>query len=771
MTGSATSPTRKEDRRLLTGRGRFVSDLELPRMRHVAFVRSELAHGRIRSVAVDAAERTGAAVFTSASPGFGVVLRARSALPDYVETDQPVLASGKVRFVGEPVALVVAADRYRAEDAAELVEVEVEPLRPSVVAWEPPGDPVHDAAPDNVLLSRRFRAGDVDAALERAALVVRRTVRTNRHGGNPLEGRAIVARWEDASHLTVWAGTQVPHLMRNLLAELLGVSEAAVRVVAPDVGGGFGVKAVLYPEDVAVCLAARRLVGTPLKWVEDRVEHLHAATHARDHRYELTAGFDGDGHLLALRADITCNAGAYSVHPWTAGIEPLMAGGLLAGPYKVADYDCTVRGVATNTAPSGPYRGVARPATVFAMEALLDSAAAGLGIDPVDLRRLNLIGPADVPYRMATNLVDDTGHYVECLDRAVEALDLVSVRAEQARRRAAGEAPIGVGFACYNELTGLGRAASAGPRMPFRTGHEACTVRVLPDGRVSVHSGATSQGQGTETFLAQVVAEVLGVGYDDVEVRIGDTDDALWGFGAFSSRQAVIAGGAAHRSAAEVRDQVLRLAAQLYEANEADLSLRDGAVYVAGSARPVGSLAELARVSYLESNRLPAGFEPGLHATRFYDPVLGAFAAGVQAAVIEVDPSTGGLRILRWVCVEDAGRIVHDRIVTGQVVGSLAQGIGGALYEHLVYDEAGVLLTGTFLDYLLPTASEIPDVVIGHVTHPADNPTGVRGVGEGGTLGPAAVLAGALFDATGVAFDELPLRPDRVWAALHGVDG
>jgi len=765
----APAVRRKEDERLLTGRGRYVSDLELPRMRHVAFVRSDLAHGRLRAVHTEAALATGAAVYTAASPGFGLGLVARSALPGYVDTEQPILARDKVRFAGEPVALVVAADRYRAEDAAELVELDIEPLRPSVVAWELPADlvPVHDAAPDNVLLARRFQAGDVDDAMATAAVVVRRTLRTNRHGGNPLEGRAIVARWDDRRHLTVWNGTQVPHLVRNLLAELLDLPETNIRVIAPDVGGGFGVKAVLYPEEVAVCLAARHNPGVALRWVEDRSEHLRAATHARDHRYVLDAAFDGDGRLLAVRADVTCNVGAYSVYPWTAGIEPLMAGGLLAGPYKVQHYDCTVRGVATNTAPSGPYRGVARPATVFAMEALLDEAAVRLGIDAVDLRRLNLIGPEDVPYRMATNLVDDTGHYVECLDRAVELLDLDAVRAEQARRRVAGERPIGVGLACYNELTGLGRAASAGPRMPFRTGHEACTVRMQPDGTVLVLSGVTSQGQGLETTLAQVVAEAVGVAYDDVEVRYGDTQDALWGFGAFSSRQAVIAGGAAHRSAVAVRDQLRRLAAELHEANVEDLSVRDGSVYVAGSPQPLTTVAALARIAYLESNRLPAGIEPGLQATEFYDPVLGAFAAGVQAAVVEVDPTSGALQVLRWVCVEDAGRVVNAQIVTGQVIGSLAQGIGGALLEHLVYDELGNLMTGTLLDYVMPGAGDVPDLVVEHVSHPADNPTGVRGVGEGGTLGPAAVLAGAVRDATGVAVDELPLSPDRVWHALH----
>ncbi|GAA4782866.1 xanthine dehydrogenase family protein molybdopterin-binding subunit [Actinomycetospora chlora] len=762
---------RKEDARLLTGRGRYVSDLVLPRMRHVAFVRSPLAHARITGVDVGEALATEGvhAVFTGEHPRIApVALRARSALPGYVETDQPPLARGKVRFAGEAVAAVVADDRYLAEDGAEGVLVDYEPLAPTVCAWEEPTDPVHEEAPDNLLLSRTFRAGDVDAALAGAAVVVDRELTTNRHGGNPIECRAGVARYEAADRrLTFWSGTQVPWIVRTQLAELLDLPEASIRVIVPDVGGGFGVKAVLYPEDVALCLMAMTMPGTPLKWVEDRVEHLLAATHARDHRYVLRAGFAADGELLAVKADVWCNTGAYSVHPWTAGIEPLMAGGLLTGPYKLADYECTVRGVATNTSPSGPYRGVARPSTVFAMEALLDSGARALGMDPIALRRRNLILPADVPYRMPSRLVDDSGAYEACLDKAVETFDLGRWRAEQTRRRREGGWPVGIGVAVYNELTGLGRAASAGPRMAFRTGHDACTVRVQPDGGVTVFSGVTSQGQGLETTMAQVVADALGVAYEAVEVRIGDTDESLWGFGAFSSRQAVIGGGAAHLAGEEVRGKALALAAALTEAPVEELDLRGGQVYMAGQQKPVISLAEVGRVAYLQSDRLPDGVEPGLESTRFYDPIRGAFAAGAQVAALAVDPATGEIHILDWVCVEDAGRIVHPVIVDGQIAGSIAQGIGGAMFEHLVYDDAGNLSTGTLLDYLMPTAAEIPELRIGHVSTPAANPTGVRGVGEGGTLAPNAVVAGAVADALGIEIDDLPVTPSRVWELVH----
>ncbi|HEY2833565.1 MAG TPA: xanthine dehydrogenase family protein molybdopterin-binding subunit [Sporichthyaceae bacterium] len=762
-----TSVRRKEDRRLVTGRGRFVGDLTLPRMRHVAFLRSAHAHARLRNVDASAARAAGFRVFTGADFA-AVSMRAVSGLPSYVETDQPVLAHDKVCFAGEPIAVVVAADRYLAEDGLELIDVDYDPLPVTVCAWNPPAAPVHPQAPDNVLLERTFTAGSVENALTDSHLVFKRELITNRHSAQPLECRAGVALWDDAiDRLTYWNATQVPHVMRNMLAELLGLREGQVRVIAPDVGGGFGVKSVIYPEDVTLCLMARALPGIPLKWVEDRSEHLLAAAHARDHRYLLQAAFAADGTLLALDADVTCNVGAYSVYPWTAGLEPLMAGGLLTGPYKLANYRCTVRGVATNTAPAGPYRGVSRPATVFAMEAVFDEAAARLDIDPAELRRRNAIAPDDIPYTMPSRLVDDSGHYLECLQMALDAVGYEELRAEQRRRRAAGEPPMGIGMALYNELTGLGRAASAGPRMPFRTGHDACTVRMNPDGRATVISGVSSQGQGLETTVAQIVADALGIGYDDVEVRLGDTDEALWGFGAFSSRQSVIGGGAAHLAAGVVRDKVLALAAELIEANVEDLRIEAGQVYVAGEPKPSISLAEVARVAYLESNRLPEGFEPGLESTRFYDPIRGAFAAGAQVAAVEVDTATGALSILNYVCVEDAGRVLHPRIVEGQICGAIAQGLGGALYEHLVYDDAGNLAGGTLLDYLMPTSAEVPDLVIDHIARPAANPLGVRGVGEGGTLGPYAVLAGAVRDALGVPISSLPVSPATVWQDLQ----
>jgi carbon-monoxide dehydrogenase large subunit len=749
-----------------------VTDVELPRMLHVAFVRSPHAHARIRGVDTAAARAADgvAAIATGADADLAPHrLEARSALPGYVMTGQPILAWPEARFVGEPVVAVVARDRYAAEDAAALVSVDWEPLPAALDLVDPAraGVAVHEAAPGNVLLARRFESGQVEAALATAAAVVERVFRTNRQTAVPLEGRAGVADWSPGEgKLTLWLGTQVPHLVRHALAEMLALPENRIRVVAPDVGGGFGVKAVLYPEDVALCLLAMRL-GRAVKWVEQRREGFLASAHARDHRYEVRAGFDRDGRLLALDARIACNAGAYSVFPWTAGIEALMAGGLLAGPYKVPHYRCEVAAVATHTTPAGPYRGVARPATTFVMERVLDLGARALGLDPVAVRRINLIGPADLPYTSATRLVHDCGSYPVCFEQVVETIDYTAFRAEQARLRREGRY-LGIGFANYNELTGLGQAASAGPRMPFRTGHEGATLRMDPSGAVTVLAGVTSQGQGLETTMAQLAAAELGLPLDAVRVIFGDTDATPFGLGAFASRQAVIGGGAVTRAARALREKIAAIAAHLLEAAAADLEVADGRIAVRGMPARGLSMADVARVAHLETHRLPPGTEPGLEATRFYDPIRGTFAAGAQAAVVEVDVATGRVQIRRYVCVEDTGRVINPLIVEGQVQGAIAQGIGGALLEHLVYDEAGQLLAGTLMEYALPTAADVPAFELAHVEVPAENLVGVRGVGEGGTLGPPAVLANAVADALapfGTEVNELPITPARLWAS------
>ena len=767
---------RREDARLLRGRGRYIANVRYDGQLAVAFVRSPVAHARIVSVDVSSARQAADVVdvATGADPDFaGLALVAESALPTHVNTPQPVLAAGKVRYQGEAVAAVVATTPAAAADAAELVEVVYEELPvhvDAVAAAADPADPVHDIAPDNLIVTRTFDAGDVDAALAGSHLVVERRYRTNRHGATPMEGRGAVATWDaSGTKLTLHATSQVPYLHRSGLATVLGVPDSAVRMVVGDVGGGFGIKGALYPEDAAVSQLARRL-GRPVGWVETRSEHMATALHARDHHYTVRAGFDADGTLEAVDAVLHANVGAYSSPPWTAGIEPLMAGGLLTGPYKLAHYRCEVLGVATNTTPTGPYRGVARPATVFVMERLLDDAARALGLDPIDIRRRNLVAPDDLPYTAPTRLVHDSRTYVDCLDQAV---DLVGYEEFRANQRAESGRLRGIGFACYNELTGLGQKASAGPRLPFRTGHESAEVRVDPSGTITAAMGVTSQGQGLETTMAQVVAAELGVGVERVAVEMGDTDRISFGMGAFASRQGVIGSGAATLAARTVRAKVLAIAAHLLEAEPEWLTIDDGFVHTEDAPAVGVTLAEVAHVAYFEPQRLPPGVEPGLEAMRFYDPMTGTFAAGAQAAVVEVDLDTGEVDVERIVCVEDTGRVINPTIVEGQVHGAIAQGVGGTLLEHFVYDGAGQLLTGSFMDYLAITADRMPAIELGHIADPAHNLNQIRGVGEGGTLGPYAAIANAVCDALaplGVTIDELPLTPARIHAALTAAD-
>ncbi|MGI9597819.1 MAG: xanthine dehydrogenase family protein molybdopterin-binding subunit, partial [Acidimicrobiales bacterium] len=706
---------RKEDARLLTGLGRYVADVRLPDMVHVAFVRSPVAHARVVEIDVEEALALDGVlhVATGSDADFaGLQLVATSALPTHIETPQPALAADKVRFQGEAVAAVVAVDRYLAEDGADLVDVVYDELTPHVdarLAYGAGVDPVHDSAPDNVLISRVFEAGDADRALAEAELILEREYSCNRHAGVPMEGRGVVASWDQASAtMTMRVTSQTPHIHRGGLATGLGLSEGQVRLVVGDVGGGFGVKAPLYPEDLTVAQLSR-LLGRPVAWIEDRAEHLQAAAHARDHHYQVRAGFDGDGHLTVIDAVLHANVGAYSGFPWTAGLEPLMAGGLLTGPYKLQHYRCDVRGVCTNTGVAGPYRGVARPATVFVMDRLLDDAAGRLDLDVVEMRRRNLVAPEDLPYTAPTRLVHDSKTYIECLDQAVELADYRRLRADQAAARAEGRY-LGIGFSCYNELTGLGQKASAGPRLPFRTGHECMTVGFDPSGGIHVFGGTTSQGQGLETTLAQVVAAELGVDIDSVAVEMGDTGRIQFGLGAFASRQGVIGSGAATVAARAVKEKVLQIAGHLMEADPGWLSIDDGLVHTADAPSVGVSLKEVCVAAFLEPQRLPPGMEPGLEATRFYDPITGTFAAGAQVAIVEVDPETGMVDVKRLIVVEDTGRMINPMIVEGQVEGAAAQGIGGTLYEHLVYDENGQLTTGSLMDYLLPSSLEIPPI-------------------------------------------------------------
>jgi aerobic carbon-monoxide dehydrogenase large subunit len=764
---------RVEDARHLTGRASFVDDIRRPGLLSIAFVRSP--HGAARVTGVDAApalETPGVRhVLTAADLPDLEPLVPRLDRPEFVAVEMPLLARDRVRHAGEPVALVVADTPHAAEDGAERVAVEYEPVAAvtsidAALAGDAPA--VHDEG--NVLLDVDFHDDpDLDAALDEAALVLDETFDSARVTALPMEGRACLAEWDDRDQrLTLWTSTQVPHLVRTTVAALLRIPEHRLRVVAPDVGGGFGQKCVVAREEALTCVAAR-VAGGPVKWVEDRQENLVAGYQGHEQRFHVRAGFDGDGRIVGVAADILCDVGAYSTHPFTCGVEPLMAATELLGPYAVRRYRARARAVASNKAPMAPYRGVSRPQMVLAMERLLQKAALRLDLDPVEIRRRNLIPPDAFPWTGPAGLVIDRGSYHEALETCAEALD---VEAFRERRRAARDEGrlLGLGIICFAERTGYGTEAFNQRRMTVTPGYDSALARMDPSGGVTVYVGTSGHGQGHLTTLAQVAADRLGLDPEDVEVRQSDTDATPYGWGTFASRSMVVGGGATHRATGALAGRLRRLAAHLLEAAPDDVELRGGRALVRGSADHGLAYSDLARVAYLEAQKLPEGEPPGLEELASFDPP-GTFSNATHGCIVEIDPETGAVAIERYVVAEDCGVMINPAIVEGQVRGGVAQGIAAALYEELVYSEEGQLQTASLMDYLVPTAAEIPAVEILHLETPSEfSETGAKGMGEGGTMGAPACVATAVADAVahlGIEVDRLPIRPDRLLADLR----
>jgi len=766
---------RVEDPRFLQGLGRYIADRWSPQTLHAAFLRSPHAHARIvrvdmgpaRAVSGVVAVMTGEEAARHARP-----LRAESKMAGYRPTEMPALAREKVRFVGEPVAVVVAGDRYVAEDAAERIAVEYGPLPPLVdmeAAMADTGALVHEQAGSNVLVSREFAVGDAGAALAMADLVVRERFRFRRHAGVCIENRGCIAAFDPGSGvLTLWSATQVPNLLRDALADILAVPENRLRVVAPDVGGGFGVKADLYQEEIAICVLAMRL-RRPVGWISDRQEDLLTTLHAWDEILDVELGLTRDGDIQGLRADVIADVGAYSAYPWTAGIEPVQSVSFLPGPYRVRNYHGRTRGVATNKCPMGPYRGVGRPVATFVMEGLLERGARRLGVDPTEIRLRNYI--REFPYKSPSGVVWDSASFTESMVKAREAVGYMAFRAEQARGRAEGRY-LGIGFATYVELTGVGSAIPVGPGMTIPTGMDGATVRVDPSGKITASFGIASHGQGLETTLAQIVADELGTPLEDVRVVHGDSAAAPYGTGTYASRSAVIGGGAGILAARAVKEKALEIAAHLLEAGAQDLTLRDAQVFLAGVPGAKLSFQDIARAAHYGKKRLPKGMEPGLEATRFYDPYRGTASNATHVAVVEVDPETGGVRVHRYLVAEDCGVMINPAVVEGQVHGGVVQGLGAALHEEIIYDAQGQCTTGTLMDYLIPTATEVPAVEVESLCTPSPTSLGgFRGMGEGGTIGPPAALANAIADALspfGVEVTEIPITPERIVRLVRG---
>jgi carbon-monoxide dehydrogenase large subunit len=778
---------RKEDRRLLTGAGRYVDDLHFPDLLHVAFVRSPHAHARIRAIDLAAARAApgvvdavaGAAALARLGPlpseGWklpGPALRA--AVNPLVRTEtQPLLAVERVRYVGEPVALVLATSRYAAEDAAEQVGVDYEPLPPAVdvATARRPGAPlVHPEWGDNLSAHVRIGKGDVAAAFAQADRVVRRRFQVRRLTGIPIEPRGVVARAEPDGRLTVWSATQIPHALRKVLAHQLGLPEAHIRVVAPDVGGGFGIKALIYPEEVLIPWMALEH-GRPVKWVEDRHEHFRSAIHSRDQEHEIELALRADGTILGLRDRFTIDMGAYNP---LGLVQPYNTAAHLCGPYRVPAAEIEGACYVTHKAPLAPYRGAGRPEAVFAMDRILDCAARELGLDPAELRRRNLITAAEMPYdtgllyRDGQPLVYDSGDYPACLAQALTLIDYDAVRRAQPALWAQGIYR-GVGLSAYVEGTGIG---------PFEGG----TVRLDTTGHVWVHTGACSQGQSHETTFAQVCAEQLDVDIDQVTVVPGDTAGIDRGWGTLASRSAVVAGTAIALAARDLGARLRELAAELLEARPDDLELYRGTVRVVGTPGRAVTFAQIAALAASKAGgRVPAVPIGGAHApehiattleaTQYFEPPTVTYANAVHAALVEVDVATGVVRVLKYVVVHDCGRAINPLVIDGQIVGGVMQGLGQALLEELVYDENGQLLTASLMDYLLPTVGEMPVFALGHHESPSPrNPLGLKGLGEGGAISPPAAIANAVEDALrpfGVEVPSVPLTPERVLALIE----
>jgi carbon-monoxide dehydrogenase large subunit len=766
---------RNEDRRLLIGQALFVDDIELPGLLHAAFLRSHIAHARVRHIDVSAAKRHEGVVAVYTADDLGAYWQPGPLLvpPPPIEgitfnqRTQVPLAKDKVRHAGEPLALVIAESRHLAEDALADIVVDLEPL-PAVVdlerALSESSATVHDDVPGNVAARvRQRKGGDYGAALTRADHVIRRRFHYDHGASMPIETRGVVAKWDaKAAHLTVWDTTQAPVFVRNGLAEMLGLGERQVRVIAPFVGGGFGPKIMIfYPEEVLLPWAAIKL-DRPVKWIEDRREHFFATTHERGQIHDAEIALSRDGRILGIKDLFLHDTGAYDPYGLTV---PINSQCTLLGPYVVPSYDSTFIAVFTNMPMVTPYRGAGRQHGVFVIERLLDIAARELGIDRAEIRRRNFIPPDAFPYDNKIIYQDfepleyDSGNYAPVLDKALAAIGYDKFIAEERPRLRAEGRHVGIGIACYVEGTGIG---------PY----EGARVQVQANGKVGVATGIGTQGQGHFTSFAQIVADQVGADVRDIDVVTGDTDQFYWGAGTFASRGAVVAGTAVHEAAKVVREKILRVAAEHFECAEEDLELANGMVSIVGVPGRSVRLGELANKANPMRGAVRPGTEPGLEATRYFGPPRGATASGVHAMIVEIDPETMALEILKYVVVHDCGTVINPLILAGQIHGGVAQGIGNAFYEQLMFDEHGQLLNASLADYLIPTALDVPAIELDHAATPSPlNPLGIKGAGEAGAIPGGPLFAQAIEDALGLADKgtellEIPLSPRRLWELI-----
>ena len=758
---------RTEDPRLIQGIGHYVDDIKLVDTLHVAFLRSPYAHAKLISVNVEAAKKSPGvvAVYTGADiAGKIALIPCAAAGPDLKKPDYPVLALSKVGYVGQPIAAVVATDKYKARDAAELIEVEYEPLDVVTdieVAAQPDSPVIHEELGTNVAYQFQAGSGDIDAAFAQADKVVSLKLVHQRLIPSAMETRGVLAQYfPGEQQLNVWSSTQVPHLLRTTLAAMLSVPENRFRVIAPEVGGGFGSKLNVYAEEALLPWIAMQL-GRPVKWIESRRENMMATIHGRGQTGTVEVAVKNDGTLLGLRYNVIYDLGAY-LQLLTPAI-PTLTGLMLSGCYKIPAIQLNCTQVYTNKMATDAYRGAGRPEATYLIERVMDRIATELGIDPTELRRKNFPAPEEFPFATATGLVYDSGEYAKALDKALEIVDYKNLREEQAKARAEGRL-FGIGVSTYVEICAIG------PSMMLPCGGwDSATVRVEPSGKVTVLTGVSPHGQGEETAFAQIVGDLLGIDMNDVLVVHGDTDRVQYGIGTFGSRGLAIGGTAVMVATERIVAKAKKLAAHILQTDEESLTFENGKFVGAPNDKTM-TFQEVALAAHIAHN-IPPDFEPGLVASYFFEPKNCTFPFGAHVCVAEVDKETGDVKILRYLAVDDCGRQINPLLVAGQVHGGIAQGMAQALYEEAVYDESGQLITGEFMDYAFPKAYQLPSFELDHTVTPTPvNPLGAKGVGEAGTIGSTPAVANAVIDALaplGVQHVDLPLRPEKLWRLMN----
>lgn len=774
-----TAVSRKEDPRLLKGSGTFVDDMHCTGMLHAQFVRSRAAFAEITAVDLRPCSSVPGVVaaFTAADLDLASITAELERPPEeFTPTDMPVLAEDRVRFIGEPIAVVIATDPYAAEDGVEAALVEYREHTPIVdmaQAMDPDSEQLHPGTTANTYIDvRMFDTPGVDENFRRAAVTIDVAIDSGRQNALPLETRGVLAEWDEReSQVVMNTCTQIPHMVRTLAAQCMGIPEKSVRVRVPDMGGGFGIKCVVGREEIAVA-AATRLLRRPVKWIEDRKDAISASFLAREQQYRGRAAFDSDGRFLALDVDVLCDVGAHQTYPFTAGIEPLMAAAEMPGVYMLDSYRVRARGIATCKAPAAPYRGVSRPQYVMLLESMMDQAAVKLGMDPLDVRRKNLI--TEFPYTSINTITYDPGSYRESLDLAEKMV--TDAGWCELREKSVGRpgSRIGIGYSCFSERTGYGSAAFQKRKMTVIPGFDLSDITMDVDGTVTVTTGTMSHGQSHETTMAQIVADALHMDFADVRIHQGDTDRVTYGFGSFASRSAAIGGSAVRNASVNLLDTLYDIAAHLLETNVSNLDVSDGRIFMVDDPDTGLTYGEIARVAYLQANKLPKGAGPGLRASGTFDVDNdGTFSNAAHAAVVEVEPHTGAVKILDYVCVEDCGVALNPKVVDGQARGGIAQGIAGALFESITYDRNGEPSAASFMDYQVPTAMEIPDIRIAHLETPClFTETGAKGAGEGGTIGAPAAVLNAVNDAlreTGTRLGTTPISRPAISRAFRNI--